>query len=64
MKSSESYSPTTHCCVCLWIDNKVLVEATQTVRNLRVCDTHASVVGDAGVSDLAALFNRVKRVKR
>lgn len=50
----------THCCVCLNRDNTVLVEATKTVRNLRVCDSHAELVAAFEGKDLAALFTAVR----
>lgn len=51
----------THCCVCLNRDNTELVEATKTVRNLRVCDEHAALVAAFEGKDLAALFKAARR---
>lgn len=51
----------THCCVCLNRDNTELVEATKTVRNLRVCDEHAELVATFTGKDLAGLFAAVRR---
>lgn len=50
----------THCCVCLNRDNTELVEATKTVRNLRVCDEHAALVAAFEGKDLAALFKAAR----
>ena len=51
----------THCSLCLNRDNTELVEATKTVRNLRVCDEHAELVATFTGKDLAALFTAVRR---
>lgn len=46
----------TACSLCLNRDNSTLVEATRTVKNLRVCDEHAPMVEFFEGSDLAALI--------
>ena len=51
----------TACALCLNRDNTVLVEATKTVRNLRVCDEHAELVAAFEGKDLAGLFTAVRR---
>lgn len=59
--TETTYRPPVHCACCLNRDNTVLVEATQTVRNLRVCDEHAPLVRDYTGTDLAGLFAAVRR---
>ena len=58
---SDTYQPPTHCSLCLNRDNTELVPATQTVRNLRVCDEHAELVATFEGKDLAGLFAAVRR---